>query len=69
MNMIPTFLVLQRDVDGSKIIININDIQYINEGSDEKTIVHLCHNKDYIRVKESVEDIANLLGKGTSIYK
>lgn len=67
MSIIPTFLVLQQDDDGSKIIININDIQYIFDVDNVNTLIHLKSNKD-IYVKESVEDIINLLGKGTSIY-
>ena len=68
------FLVLQRHGDNSKVIVNINEIQSVTEVElsldttyIKCTSVHFLHRNDYMRVKETPEEIANLLCKITTI--
>ena len=67
-----TFLMLRDCTDNnSKIIVNINNIQSIRETelNDIKcTKISFINPNANCYVQETVEEIANLLGKGTSLY-
>ena len=66
-----TFLVLRKCVDNSKIIVNVDEIQTISEIEyNGKNCAGICfiHKNENYYVKETVEEIADLLRKGTSLY-
>ena len=55
----------------SKIIVNINEIQSISEielNNNNCTKIRFIHKNENCYVKETVEEIANLLSKGISVY-
>lgn len=68
----PSFLVLRNCTENdSKIIVNIDEIQSISEtelNSINCTKIRFIHKNENCYVKETVEEIANLLGKSMSIY-
>ena len=68
----PSFLMLRRcDENNSKIIVNMDDIQSISEiehNGNNCTNIRFKHKDWNYFVQETVEEIANLLSEGTSLY-
>jgi hypothetical protein len=68
---IPSFLVLRSCAENNpKIIVNINEIQSISEielNGNNCTKIRFIHKNENHYVKETVEEITNLLDKVTSL--